>query len=47
MRLHAQATTIENGFASLPEEAHWLAGAISKLTEFPAGRHDHQVDSTA
>ena len=47
MRLHAQTTTIENGFVYLPEEAHWLADYMAELTMFPAGRHDDQVDSTA
>jgi hypothetical protein len=47
MRLHAQTAVIENGFVHLPDEAHWLAGAVSELTTFPASRHDDQVDSTA
>jgi hypothetical protein len=37
MRLHAQTATIENGFVHLPDEAPWLAGAVSELTMLPAG----------
>jgi predicted phage terminase large subunit-like protein len=47
MRLHAQTTTIENGFVHLPREAHWLADYLHELTVFPNGRHDDQVDSTS
>ena len=47
MRLHAQTATIENGFVHLPREAHWLAGYLHELTQFPNGRHDDQVDSTS
>jgi predicted phage terminase large subunit-like protein len=47
MRLHAQTATIENGFVHLPEAAAWLAAYLDELTNFPHGRHDDQVDSTA
>ncbi|THD43468.1 MAG: terminase [Bradyrhizobium sp.] len=47
MRLHAQTATIENGFVSLPDTAHWLADYLHELCMFPNGRHDDQVDSTA
>jgi hypothetical protein len=35
MRLHAQTAVIENGFVHLPDEAHWLAGAVSELDDAP------------
>ena len=47
MRLHAQTATIENGFVYLPDAAHWLADYLHELTQFPVGRYDDQVDSTA
>jgi predicted phage terminase large subunit-like protein len=47
MRLHAQTAIIENGFVHLPETAPWLALYLDELTNFPNGRHDDQVDSTA
>jgi phage terminase large subunit-like protein len=31
----------------LPDEGHWLADYLAKLTTFPACHHDDQVDSTA
>lgn len=46
MRLHAQSSTIENGFVPLPTEAPWLADYLHEFTTFPSGRHDDQVDST-
>ena len=47
MRMHAQTAMIENGFVHLPKEAAWLAEYLHKLTVFPKGKHDDQVDSTA
>lgn len=47
MRLHAQTATIENGFVSLPHEAHWIAEYLHEIAMFPNGRHDDQVDSTS
>ena len=47
MRMHAQTAMIENGFVHLPKEAAWLAEYLHKLTAFPKGKHDDQVDSTA
>jgi len=38
MRLHARTAVIENGVVQLPDEAPWLAAAISELTAFPAVR---------
>ena len=46
MRLHAQSSSIENGFVHLPTEAPWLADYLHEFTTFPSGRHDDQVDST-
>jgi predicted phage terminase large subunit-like protein len=46
MRLHAQSSTIENGFVHLPTEAPWLADYLHEFNTFPNGRHDDQVDST-
>ena len=38
---------IENGFVYIPEAAPWLAEYLHKLTVFPNGKHDDQVNSTA
>jgi predicted phage terminase large subunit-like protein len=47
MRMHAQTATIENGFVWVPQTAPWLAEYLHELAQFPYGRHDDQVDSTA
>ena len=47
MRMHAQTAVIENGFVRVPESAPWLTQYLQKLTVFPNGKHDDQVDSTA
>jgi predicted phage terminase large subunit-like protein len=47
MRMHAQTAMIENGFVHLPDTAPWLAAYLHELTNFPKGKHDDQVDSTA
>jgi predicted phage terminase large subunit-like protein len=47
MRMHAQTAMIKNGFVHLPDTAPWLAQYLHKLTAFPHGKHDDQVDSTA
>ena len=47
MRMHAQTAMIENGFVHLPKEAAWLAEYLHELTDFPKGKHNDQVDSTA
>jgi len=47
MRLHAQSTAIENGFAVLPREACWLEEYLHELTTFPRSKHSDQVDSTS
>jgi hypothetical protein len=44
--MHAQTAMIENGFVRLPKTAPSLAPYLHKLTVFPNGRHDDQVDST-
>ena len=47
MRLNAQIAMIENGFVYIPEAAAWLAEYLHEMTDFPNGKHDDQVDSTA
>jgi len=47
MRLHSVTSTIENGFAYLPEKAPWLAEYLHELTSFPNGKYDDQADSTS
>jgi len=47
MRMHSVTSTIENGFAHLPDKAAWLAEYLHELTSFPNGRYDDQVDSTS
>ncbi len=45
--MHAQTAVIENGFVCLPKEAGWRADYLHKLTVFPGGKYDDQVNSTA
>ena len=45
--LYSQTAMIENGFVYLPEAAPWIAEYLHELTDFPNGKHDDQVDSTA
>jgi predicted phage terminase large subunit-like protein len=47
IRLHAQSTTIENGFVCVPREAHWLDKYLHEMTTFPKSKHSDQVDSTS
>jgi hypothetical protein len=45
--LHPQTGTVGSGLIHVPHEAHWLDVHILKLTTFPKGKHDDQVDSPA
>jgi predicted phage terminase large subunit-like protein len=47
MRLHSVTSTIENGFAHLPDKAAWLGEYLHELTSFPKGKYDDQADSTS
>jgi predicted phage terminase large subunit-like protein len=47
MRMNSVTSTIENGFAYLPENAAWLAEFLHELATFPYGKYDDQVDSTS
>jgi predicted phage terminase large subunit-like protein len=46
MRLRAQTSKIEGGFALFPKEAPWLQTYLTELLGFPNARYDDQVDST-
>jgi predicted phage terminase large subunit-like protein len=47
MRMHSVTSTIENGFAHLPDKAAWLGEYLHELTGFPKGKYDDQADSTS
>lgn len=47
MRMHSVTSTIENGFAHLPDKAPWLGEYLHELTSFPKGKYDDQADSTS
>jgi len=47
MRMHSVTSTIENGFAHIPDKAPWLAEYLHELTTFPKGKFDDQADSTS
>jgi predicted phage terminase large subunit-like protein len=47
MRMYSVTSTIENGFAHLPERAAWLGEFLHELTTFPKGKYDDQADSTS
>jgi len=47
MRMHSVTSTIENGFAHLPDKAAWLGEYLHELTSFPKGKFDDQADSTS
>ena len=47
MRMHSVTSTIENGFAHLPDKAAWLGEYLHELTSFPKGKYDDQADSTS
>jgi len=47
MRMHSVTSTIENGFAHLPDKAAWLGEYLHELTSFPNGKYDDQADSTS
>ena len=45
MRMSAQSAKIEAGYVLLPERAPWLQDFQTEILQFPAGKHDDQVDS--
>ena len=47
MRMHSVTSTIENGFAHLPDKAAWLDEYLRELTTFPKGKYNDQADSTS
>jgi predicted phage terminase large subunit-like protein len=47
MRMNSVTSTIENGFAHLPDKAPWLGEYLHELASFPKGKYDDQVDSTS
>jgi predicted phage terminase large subunit-like protein len=47
MRLHSVTSTIENGFAHVPDKASWLAEYLLEVTTFPKSKYDDQTDSTS
>ena len=47
MRMHSVTSTIENGFAHLPDRAAWLGEYLHELATFPKGKYDDQADSTS
>jgi predicted phage terminase large subunit-like protein len=47
MRMHSVTSTIENGFAHIPEKAGWLGEYLHELTCFPNAKFDDQADSTS
>jgi predicted phage terminase large subunit-like protein len=47
MRMNSVTSTIENGFAHLPDKAAWLGDYLHELTSFPKGKYDDQADSTS
>lgn len=46
-RMNSVTSTIENGFAYLPDKAAWLGEYLHELTSFPNGKYDDQADSTS
>jgi predicted phage terminase large subunit-like protein len=46
-RMNTVTSTIENGFAHLPDKAAWLGDYLHELTSFPNGKYDDQADSTS
>jgi predicted phage terminase large subunit-like protein len=47
MRMNSVTSTIENGFAHLPDRSAWLGEYLHELTSFPKGKYDDQADSTS
>jgi predicted phage terminase large subunit-like protein len=47
MRMHSVTSTIENGFAHLPDRAAWLNEYLHELSSFPKTKYDDQADSTS
>jgi len=46
MRLRAQTSKIQGGFALFPQSAPWLDAYLLELTTFPNSKNDDWVDST-
>jgi predicted phage terminase large subunit-like protein len=46
-RMNTVTSTIENGFAHLPDKAAWLDEYLHELISFPNGKYDDQADSTS
>ena len=47
MRMNSVTSTIENGFAHIPEKAAWLGEYLHELACFPNAKFDDQADSTS
>jgi len=47
MRMNSVTSTIENGFAHIPDKAAWLDEYLHELKGFPNGKFDDQADSTS
>ncbi len=45
LRVSRHSIAIESGRVFLPRKAEWLPDLRSEVVQFPAGRHDDQVDS--
>ncbi len=45
MRMLAPSAKIEAGYVLLPERAPWLQDFQTEILQFPAGKHDDQIDS--
>lgn len=47
MRAKPIAGRVRQGKVFLPEDAHWFGDFMKELEQFPAGKHDDQVDAFA
>jgi predicted phage terminase large subunit-like protein len=47
MRMDSVTSTVENGFAHIPEKAGWLGEYLHELTSFPKAKYNDQADSTS
>lgn len=45
-RVNAVSPAIETGHVFLPKDAEWLEDYLREWSEFPAGKHDDEVDAT-
>ena len=45
-RVNAVSPAIETGHVYLPKGAPWLEDYLKEWSEFPAGKHDDQVDAS-